>query len=349
MTPRKGIVCGGCWTLDRIKLVDRWPQEEELATIHSVDRQGGGSAHNLGVDMCRLDPTMPVSAIGLVGSDPDGDFLLQQARSCGMDTAQLQRSAKAETSYTDVYSVIDSGRRTFFHHPGTNDLLTPEHFDFSASTARILHLGLLGVHHCLDNKWNDDANGWVTVLKKAKSAGMQTNVELVSIAPERIRELCAPCLPYLDRLVVNDYEIGGLAGVATVDGTQTDIPACTEAARQVLQRGAMEQVIVHYPGGAVAVSHTGEWTVPSFTIAEDDIVSSVGAGDAFAAGVLYGWHEGWTTINTLRLGHAVAAASLRSQTTVGSVGTIEECLAYVGLRRSTVHTAELSDDHLQPL
>jgi len=37
--------------------------------------QGGGSAHNLGMDIRKLDSAMPVAAIGLLGQDTDGDYL----------------------------------------------------------------------------------------------------------------------------------------------------------------------------------------------------------------------------------------------------------------------------------
>jgi len=346
---RRGICSAGCWTLDRVKLVDRWPQEEALATIESVVRQGGGSAYNLGVDMRKLDPEIPVFAIGLIGADADGDYLFQQAAQHGINVDQLQRTTAAETSYTDVMSVVATGKRTFFHHAGTNDLLTPEHFDFSSSTAKILHLGLLGLHRRLDSAWKSEANGWVSVLKKARAAGLSTNVELVSIEPSQIRTLCEPCLPYLDRLIVNDHEIGGLAGVTTVHNGHTDVDACLLAARKVLERGAMELVVVHYPGGAIAIDAGETWLEPSFVIDAADIVGAVGAGDAFAAGVLYGWHELWTTKDTLKLGHAVAAASLRSATSVGSVVSVDECLALVGLQRSSSDSADVGDAHLQAI
>ena len=42
---------------------------------------------------------------------------------------------------------------------------------------------------------------------RARAEGMLTNLELVTIAPERIRALVRPCLPHLSMLIVNDYEI----------------------------------------------------------------------------------------------------------------------------------------------
>jgi sugar/nucleoside kinase (ribokinase family) len=58
-----------------------------------------------------------------------------------------------------------------------------------------------------------------------------------------------------------------------------------------------------------------------------DIVGVNGAGDAFAAGVVYGWHEGWTLEEALRLGHASAAASMRAVSTTQGVAKVAEALA----------------------
>lgn len=333
-TKRRGFICGGSWVVDRIKLVDLWPDQETLAQITATDQQGGGSAHNFGVDMRKLDATMPVDAIGLLGDDADGDFLFEKAREMGIDTTQLHRTHEAATSYTDVMSVTGTGKRTFFHDVGANDLLTPDHFDFSATTGRVLHLGLLGLHRHLDNSWSGDANGWVTILKNARTAGLETNVELVSIEGGRVRQICHPCLPYLDTLIVNDHEIGGLSAMPTIRDGRTDRSQCRKAAQAVLEEGNMRLVAVHYPEGAVCVTREGQvFESSSVSMAPESIGSTVGAGDAFAAGMLWALHEGWHVEHALQLAHAAAASSLRSQTTVGSVEDVDSCLELAGFTR----------------
>lgn len=331
---RRGFVSGGSWTVDRIKVVDHWPTEETLARITATDQQGGGSAHNFGVDIRKLDPAMPVEGIGLVGDDPDGEFVLERARQGGVDSTQLHRTRDADTSYTDVMTVAGSGKRTFFHHPGTSDLLTPDHFDFTSTSGRILHLGLLGIHRRMDGPWGDDANGWVTVLRRAKAAGLATNLELVSIEAERIRHVALPCLAHVDTLIVNDHEIGSLASVATLVDGRAQPDRCREAALTMLDEGAVQLVAVHYPEGAICVTRDGAtFEQPSVDVPAGQIGSTVGAGDAFAAGMLYALHEDWPVVNALELAHATAAMSLRSPTTVGSVADVDTCLAEAGFRR----------------
>ena len=258
MPVRRGIICGGCWTLDRIKIIDAWPAEESLAFIEQSDRQGGGSAYNLGIDICKLDNSLPVEAIGLIGNDDDGNFLHNEADLHGINVTQLRRTQRAATSYTDVMSDRTTGKRTFFNSRGANDLLTARDFNFDQSNAKILHLGLLGVHAALDCLSGDDANGWVSVLKKAQREGIKTNIDLVSISAGRIREICLPCLDYLDSLIVNDYEIGALASQPTIIDGQTDIGKCQQAAESVLANGNMQLVVVHYPAGAFCITRDGQ-------------------------------------------------------------------------------------------
>lgn len=326
---RRGIISAGTWALDRLKLIDTWPQEEHLARIIDTDMQGGGSGHNLGVDIRSLDPSLPVEAIGLVGTDSDGDFLIDKATAAGIDVTQLHRSGDERTSYTDVMSDSDSGKRTFFHYPGTSDLLSPGHFDFGHCNGKLLHLGLLGVHKTMDNQWLEFENGWVAVLAAAKEHGIATNLELVSIAEPLIRELALPCLPYVDSLIINEYELSALADMPIADSDGINADKCINAASSLFELGAMSLVVVHYPQGAVAVDVSGSTIVKeSFDVHPSWVLSAVGAGDAFAAGMLYGMHENWTLAASLELGHAVAAASLRSSSTVGSVETVEQCLSF---------------------
>ena len=69
---------------------------------------------------------------------------------------------------------------------------------------------------------------------------------------------------------------------------------------------------------------------PSLAVPPEAIDGANGAGDAFAAGVLYGIHEGWPIRDSLTLGLCASASALRSISTTSSVGTVAECLALAG-------------------
>jgi sugar/nucleoside kinase (ribokinase family) len=180
----------------------------------------------------------------------------------------------------------------------------------------------------MDGPWPGAANGWAVVLREARRLGLETNLELASLAPERIAPPAMPCLPLLDYLVVNDLEAGAIAGITTAEGGETDLAATLRAARTCLELGAMRLIVVHFPKGAIAVTRDGAVQAqPSVRVPADAIIGTVGAGDAFAAGVLVALHERRPIGDALVLGHAAAAASLRSITTVDAVEGAAACLA----------------------
>jgi len=241
--------------------------------------------------------------------------------------SQLHRTAAAPTNFSDAFSVRQTGRRTHLYFQGASALLTPDHFDFQQTSGRIFHLGLPGVHKLMDATWHGYANGWAATLDQARRAGLETNFELVSIEPGRLAALVLPCLPYLDLLIANEYEIGALSGEALARDGRVDVAAAARSAAALLARGAMKIVVVHFPMGAVAVARDGGVTVQGSTVVpEAEIVGANGAGDAFAAGFVYGYQEGWDIARSLALAHASAAASMRSVSTTRSLDSWQACL-----------------------
>lgn len=278
--------------------------------------------------MLKLDPTVPVATQTLVGADADGDFLVAEAARFGIDTEAFARTDKARTQVTDAYYSLATGCRMHIVFEGTARLMNPDHFDFSDTTARFLHLGLPGIHPLMDGPWRGEANGWVAVLKRARAAGLETNLELVSVGEDRLRAAILPCLPYLTTLICNDFEIGALAGSATVKEGETDLSAVETAAQRILTQGAMELVAVHFTNGAVLVTRDGNVIhAPSVAIPADAIKGANGAGDAFAAGFFHGRHMGWDNHACLRMGHATSAACLRAPGTCDAVESAAACLA----------------------
>lgn len=324
---RLGFVTAGTWCLDRNISIDFWPREDMVATTRGIELAGGGSACNFAVDIRRLDPSIPVATQGLIGRDAAGDFLVGVAQEYGIDHSGLLRSETAPSQTTDAYASLDNGRRTHIVFNGAGDYLSPEHFDFSKSAARVMHLGLPGIHKVMDAPWHEDANGWVTVLRKSRAAGLLNDLEFVSGPATQIRHLGLPCLPLLDSLVVNDHEIGALADLPTVVDGKTELEQVKKAVDQALLIGSMQVVAVHFTMGAYMKTRDGtEIFQPSVTVPDFARKGANGAGDAFSAGFHYGLHQGWSGQHCLKLAHAAAASCLRSTGTYTSVGTVQECL-----------------------
>ncbi len=329
MNARRGVLSAGTFCVDFNKSIERWPDEDTSNEVLKIEREGGGSGYNMAVDLKRLDPDFPVEAMGVVGDDDLGRFLFGQFDAYGVARGGLRALTGGATMSVDAFSVRANGRRTHFYHQGVAATMNPDHFDFSSTPARILHLGLPGAHEAMDRKWEDDANGWVAVLRKARAAGVLTNLELMTTSRGRLAALGRPCLPHLDLLIVNDFEIGALAGRETrrTDGS-TDGAAVRRAIDEALDLGAMRWVVAHFPEGAVAGGRDGaRLALGSVAVPAEAIVGANGAGDAFASGMIYGLHEDRPIEDCLRLAHACAAASMRAVSTTEGVAPVAECLA----------------------
>ncbi len=329
MNARRGVLSAGSFCVDFNKSILRWPEQDTVTEVVRIDRQGGGSGYNMAIDLERLDPGFPVEAMGVIGADDLGRFLCAECDAHGVARAGLRALPGGATMSVDAINVLETGRRTHFFHSGVGAAMTPGHFDFSATRARILHLGLPGAHAAMDVPWRDDANGWVAVLKAARRAGLRTNLELMTTSAGRLAELGRPCLPHLDFLIVNDFEIGALAGLPTRrPDDSTDVAAVGRAIAVLLERGAMDWVVAHFPEGAVAGGRDGtRLALGSVAMPASEVAGVNGAGDAFAAGMIYGLHEGWPILQCLRLAHSSAAASMRAVSTTEGVAPVAECLA----------------------
>ena len=72
----------------------------------------------------------------------------------------------------------------------------------------------------------------------------------------------------------------------------------------------------------------GEFTVvPSLKIDKRDIKGTVGAGDAFCSGILYGAHSGYTLVESMRLAGACAACSLSESNGTDGMRSLDQTLA----------------------
>jgi sugar/nucleoside kinase (ribokinase family) len=324
---RKGIIVGGNWIIDQVKVIDKYPSQEALANIREEYTSNGGSAYNILKDLTKLKVAFPLEGIGLVGNDFQGQSILDDCQQHAIDASRIRKAANVSTSYTDVMSVRSTGKRTFFHQRGANALLDEPDFDLESSNSRIFHLGYILLLDKLDEVHENGRTGAANVLKKAGELGFITSADLVSEDSDRFRLIVPPALPYIDYLFVNEFEAQMLTGIQTSEDEQVSWDACYQAAVAILDRGVREWVIVHFPHGIVAVNkHRQPIFQAGIDLPGDKIIGAVGAGDAFAAGVLTGVHEGWEMAASLQLGVCAAATSLFAATSSDGILPQDECL-----------------------
>jgi sugar/nucleoside kinase (ribokinase family) len=326
---RRGILAGGNWIIDQVKLVDVFPQREQLANIRRQSPGTGGAPYNVLINLATLGADFPLAAAGLVGKDALGELIHDDCRKHKIDIRFLGKSSAADTSYTDVMTEEGNGRRTFFHYRGANAFWTGEDLDFAKVKSSIFHLGYLLLLDSLDQPDGKFGTKAARLLAQAQAAGLKTSVDVVSEDSDRFARVVTPALRYVDYCILNEIEAGKTTGfkIRQPDGT-LDTVALRHAAGTLLQSGVRELVVIHFPEGGFARTRKGEdaWQ-PSVKLPDKFIAGTAGAGDAFCAGVLLGLHEGWDLPQCLHAGVCVAAASLSHPTCTGGMKGLSACLS----------------------
>src|SRR5580658_8485451 len=92
---RSGLLAGGNWIIDQVKLVDVYPQREQLANIRGQSQGTGGAAYNVLIDLARLGAPFPLSGAGLVGDDALGREILNDCRRHKIDASHIKMTAAA--------------------------------------------------------------------------------------------------------------------------------------------------------------------------------------------------------------------------------------------------------------
>ena len=326
---RNGLLCGGNWIIDQVKIIDVFPQRESLANILSQSQGTGGAPYNVLVDLARLGAPFPLFAAGMVGKDPLGQQILEDCRRYHIDARNLLTTSAAPTSYTDVMTEKGNGRRTFFHLRGANAQWRGDQLDFGKIKARLFHLGYLLLLDALDEPDARFGTKAARLLAAAQEAGLKTSVDVVSEDSDRFARIVVPALKHTDYCILNEFEAGRTTGfkIRLADGS-LDTVALRHAAGALLQFGVRELVVIHFPEGGFARTRRGEdvWQ-SAVRLPPKAIAGAAGAGDAFCAGVLYGLHEGWDLSRCLHTAVCVAAASLSDATCTAGVHSLSAALA----------------------
>ena len=325
---RSGLLAAGNFIVDHVKVIDYYPREEMLASILRESSANGGGPYNVLKDLARMGAPFPLAAAGLIGTDATGDWIVGDCAAHGIDVAGLRRTGEAPTSYTDAFTVERTGRRTFFHQCGANALLSPEHFDFAGTTARLFYLGYFMLLPALDRVRADGSTGASEVLAAAKKAGLITVADMVSIESVDFVRSARASLPQVDWFILNEIEAGKLAGEDLRTGEGPHWEAIEGACRTLMAGGVKRGVAVHCVEGALAVTADGRThRQGSVKLPEDFIKGATGAGDAFAAGFIWGLHEDFPVSVCLRQAVSAAAMCLRHPTTSDGMGPLADCLA----------------------
>lgn len=321
-----GIVVAGNLITDIVMNIDEYPQKGMLAYVKSSNPAIGGCAANTATDLAIIDPKLSVSALGMVGDDEYGRFLLTKMQAHGVDVSGVRISKTAKTSFCNVMS-LSQGERTFFSFSGANGIFSPDDIDVSALNCKMFHIGYILLLEKFDAK--DDTYGTVLArfLCALQERGIKTSIDVVSSSRlEDYAEKIIPALKYTDYVIINEIECCATWNLnpRNEDGSlNEEVVKC--AMEKTLSAGVREKVIVHAKEAGFCLSADGTFTkVGSLKIPSEVIKGSVGAGDAFCAGCLYGIYNDYNDEETLKFASAAAACNLFSENSVDGMKNKKE-------------------------
>ena len=264
------VVCLGEVLVDFVALEDSLPLEQ-ATTFH---RAAGGAPANVAVALARLGTHS--SFMGKVGGDAFGRSLRRILAEQGVDLSGLVEDSAARTPLAFVGSDGLGGRSFVFYHDGMADtLLRPDEINRDLiAQARVFHFGSVTLAA------EPSAAATLAAARWARASGclvsFDPNVRLeLWDSPRRALESILNALQMVDVVKVSSDELEFLTG--------TSDPA--QACRLLREHGPALAVVTLGAEGSYFDALTCAGHVPGVRV---EAVDSLGAGDAFVAGLLAG-------------------------------------------------------------
>jgi sugar/nucleoside kinase (ribokinase family) len=309
---QNGIAVAGNMIVDVLYPIVGHPKPGELTTItEGISRSTGGALCNVIVDLAKLDPDLPLTALGRVGTDAEGDYVLEKLHAHeNIDPSRVHREGL--TSFTAVMADTIGKQRTFYHYRGANARFCEADIDWDNLHADILHIGYILLLDALDEPDERYGTKMAKLLHTAQQRGILTSIDVVSEAGDRFGRIVPPALKYTDYCVINELEAEASTGVQLRGENnallQDNLPA---ALHRLKSLGVSRWAVIHCPEGAFGEDDDGAYVkTESAPLPREMIKGTVGAGDAFCSGVLYGAYKGMPLLDAIELGNAAAACSL---------------------------------------
>jgi len=330
----KGICIAGNAIVDLLYPIDEYPNEGELTTIRDgIKKTTGGALCNVIIDLAKLDPKLPLFAVGQIGTD-DNAKLIKEKLSEYSNINMEGIKEKGETSFTAVMSSLKNKQRTFFQFRGANAEICEEHFDWDKLNVDLMHIGYILLLDALDAEDEQYGTKMARLLAKAKERGIKTSIDIVSEMGNRFKKIVPPALKYVDYCIINEIEAQQATGVLLHDGTRLLKENMKKALEELFSMGVSTWAVIHAPEGGYAMDKSGEYIeIDSLRLPDGYIKGTVGAGDAFCAGVLYGAYKGMSLAESLKVGVGTAACSLSEEGSTEGVRSFEETMQFYNSMR----------------
>ncbi len=268
----------------------------------------GGGATNCAVGFARLG--LQVGIISSLGDDDAAMRIIEKLNRENVDTEMLVHNAMATTGYSVILTCF-TGDRTVLVHRGASTLLREDQVDWDAlAEAKWIYLSsMAGESASLFTK--------IAVFAAEHDIKLALNPGGTQLH-QGLKEL-APAFEACHVLFVNKREAYGLTNTEERAGHGDEM----QALQGLYDAGCDIVVMTLGPEGCEAYDGTAHYTVP---VVEANEKSTLGAGDAFAAGCTAALFRGVELREALRAG-SINAASVTE---------------YLGAKRGLLHCDEMN-------
>ena len=284
--PKHDVSVVGLYCIDVLgRPVTAIPEGGNATFIDQIRLTVAGTAGGTIVDCAKLG--LDALAVGAVGDDEKGRFVLDTLEGFGISTGRMQRHKGVHTA-ASILNVRPNGERPCLHVRGASDVLLLTEADYpEVLDARFVHMGGNGLLGRMDG------TPTASLLEAAKRLGRTTTFDLIFATAELMEKL-RPAMPFVDYFVPSIEEATALCG-------RTDP---LDAARFFLDLGVGTCVLTMGGDGCVVINADTVIRLPAHDI---DVVDTTGCGDAFTAGFIAGLHRGWDLERAARLGGTCGA------------------------------------------
>ncbi len=306
------VVCLGIIVIDiSARPVDEMPEKGLLEMTEQISIDLGGHATNSG--RCLSILGVDVAVMGCVGQDELGDFAIEELNSRDVDTSGIYRTQITDTAVTLVL-IDSSGERSFIHAIGANGQIRPEYLDMDLiKSPELLYMaGALAMP-------GFDGEPQAQVMAQAKQAGVTTVLDVVWDGTGKWLETLEPTLAYTDIFVPSVVEAREISGRQAPE----------DVAQFFLDQGIKIVGLTNAEQGAYVSTADMQMNVPAYEV---EVVDTTGAGDAFTAGFIYGYLEGWDLERTTRFANAMGALATTAVGTTTGINSYQQVHDFLSQR-----------------
>ena len=300
------VVCAGILVADTfMPPLLEMPMPGQLVAVSQPLHQAGGCAVNTAVALNKLGVNTAVA--GKVGTDAIGDGIRKELSDAGIDVESISSTDQFATSETVIISSSNEDRR-YIHYFGANSSFSA---DDLARAARCSDILVIGGYLLLPSL---EINSLIETLKLVREKGIRIFLDVAIPAHAQIEEsLIRSLLPLIDCFLPNGDEAEVLTGLKDP----------VSQADKFLEWGCHSVFIT---GGAKGALYASQEQILEASPLKIDYVDGSGSGDAFTAGVVYGYLSNWDTEDIIKFASALGASACRALGCSASLFSLEEAL-----------------------